>query len=90
MKLIEFIARAGRGHGVALAKVLGVSQPTVSDWCTGKKRVPVERCVPIEAATGGFVTRKDLRPDDWAEIWPEAAREDWRPVGATEPATAGG
>lgn len=90
MKLIDFVSQSRRGQGVALARTLGVSQPTVSDWCTGKKRVPVERCLPIERATAGAVTRKDLRPEDWAEIWPEAAQADWRPVGAAEPVTAGG
>jgi DNA-binding transcriptional regulator YdaS (Cro superfamily) len=40
----------------------------------GDKRVPIERCVPIERATAGAVTRKDLRPDDWAAIWPELAQ----------------
>ena len=84
MKLIEFIAQTGRGAGVALAKSLQVSQPTVSDWCTGKKRVPIERCAAIERATNGAVTRKDLRPDDWHEIWPELATNP-----TTEPAQAG-
>ncbi|RYH61838.1 MAG: hypothetical protein EON54_09850 [Alcaligenaceae bacterium] len=28
-------------------------------------------CVAIEHATEGRVTRKDLRPHDWASIWPE-------------------
>ncbi|WP_369818686.1 transcriptional regulator [Acidovorax sp. Leaf160] len=30
-------------------------------------------CVAIEQATGGQVTRQDLRPHDWASIWPELA-----------------
>jgi DNA-binding transcriptional regulator YdaS (Cro superfamily) len=82
MNLAEFVSQSGRGRGVALARELGVSQPTVSDWCTGKKRVPVERCSAIERATNGAVTRRDLRPDDWQAIWPELATK-------TEPATAG-
>lgn len=28
-------------------------------------------CVSIERESFGQVTRKDLRPDDWAAIWPE-------------------
>jgi DNA-binding transcriptional regulator YdaS (Cro superfamily) len=27
--------------------------------------------VQIERATAGAVTRRDLRPDDWGDIWPE-------------------
>ena len=34
-------------------------------------RIPIVRCVQIEKLTNGAVTRKDLRPDDWHEIWPE-------------------
>lgn len=30
-------------------------------------------CVRIEQETRGGVTRKDLHPDDWHEIWPELA-----------------
>lgn len=28
-------------------------------------------CTQIEIQTKGEITRKDLRPDDWQEIWPE-------------------
>lgn len=28
-------------------------------------------CAAIERATGGQVTRRELRPDDWWLIWPE-------------------
>jgi DNA-binding transcriptional regulator YdaS (Cro superfamily) len=38
-----------------------------------------ENCVVIERATGGLVTRKDLRPDDWERIWPELAMSAKRP-----------
>jgi len=54
-----------------LAKALGVQPPSVSDWITGKKAVPLDRCTAIERATLGAVTRQDLRPDDWQEHWPE-------------------
>ncbi len=49
------IAAAG-GVG-ALARALGVSQPSVSNW----RRVPSERVLAVEAATG--IPRADLRPD---------------------------
>lgn len=28
-------------------------------------------CSAIERASGGAVTRQDLRPHDWQDIWPE-------------------
>jgi len=59
------------GSAVALADALGISSPTVSEWRSGRRPVPIERCVEIEQVTGGAVTRQQLRPDDWHRIWPE-------------------
>lgn len=59
------------GSQAALARTVGVTPPFVSQWITGDRAVPVRFCTIIEQATGGKVTRKDLRPDDWAQIWPE-------------------
>lgn len=47
----------------------------VSQWLrpgtrTGRP-VPPKQCVRIEQLTRGAVTRRELRPDDWREIWPE-------------------
>ena len=33
--------------------------------------MPIQRCVAIERLGSGVVTRRELRPDDWMEIWPE-------------------
>src|SRR5262247_162905 len=57
--LDEAIRVAG-GVG-ALARKIGISQPSVSNW----SRVPAERVVSVEAATG--VSRAILRPDLYAE-----------------------
>lgn len=57
--LEQAIAAAG---GVShLARALGVSQPTVSNW----RRAPAERVLAIEIATG--VSRSVLRPDLYPE-----------------------
>lgn len=37
----------------------------------GHKQPSAKAAVKIEQGTNGEITRKDLRPDDWAEIWPE-------------------
>lgn len=65
-----------RGRSLAIARALGVTPPVVSDWVSGKKRIPWERCTAIERATEGAVTRKDLRPMDWQDHWPELATKD--------------
>lgn len=60
--LDEAIRAAG---GVSeLARRLGISQPSISKW----SRVPAERVLSVEAATG--VTRSLLRPDIYAEPEP--------------------
>lgn len=55
----------------SLARKLEISPVLVSQWRNGVRPIPIERCPDIERATGGAVTRRDLRPDDWHRIWPE-------------------
>lgn len=43
--------------------MIGRSGPTVSEWSTGKKRVPADVCPDVESATGGAVTCEEMRPD---------------------------
>jgi DNA-binding transcriptional regulator YdaS (Cro superfamily) len=67
MKLKTYLEQRGGGH--ALAKEVGVSQVMISQWKTGTKQVPAERCPSIEKATNGAVRCEELRPDvDWAFI----------------------
>jgi DNA-binding transcriptional regulator YdaS (Cro superfamily) len=73
MDLKTFLSSAPRGSAVAISRALGVSEVMVSQWSKGVKAVPVKRCAALEAATHGAVTRKDLRPNDWHELWPELA-----------------
>lgn len=56
-----------------MAEACGVSTANVYQWSRGIRPVPVEHCAAIEAATQGAITRRDLRPNDWAYIWPELA-----------------
>jgi TorA maturation chaperone TorD/DNA-binding transcriptional regulator YdaS (Cro superfamily) len=57
------LARAiDKAGGVAeLARKIGIAQPSVSNW----NRVPAQRVIAVEAATG--VSRRDLRPDLYDE-----------------------
>jgi DNA-binding transcriptional regulator YdaS (Cro superfamily) len=59
MSLEHAIQTVG-GHR-ALARKIGVTYQAIQKWRAG--RVPAERCAEIERATGGEVTRHDLRPD---------------------------
>src|SRR5437588_696425 len=59
MGLDEAIRAAG---GVsALARKIGISQPSISSW----PRVPAERVLAVESATG--IDRATLRPDLFAQ-----------------------
>lgn len=60
----------------ALAKELDVTPQAVCFWRDKKRKVPVEKCTAIERVTNGLVTRKDLRPRDYRDIWPELAEKD--------------
>lgn len=74
MKLSEYLC-AERGRAATLARNLGVSPSYVAQLSEGRRPVPADRARRIETETGGAVTRKDLRPDDWHEIWPELAAD---------------
>ena len=39
----------------------------------GNRQASAEVAARLEAVTEGRVTRKQLRPEDWAVIWPELA-----------------
>ncbi|MFM2084365.1 MAG: hypothetical protein RLY95_1183 [Pseudomonadota bacterium] len=54
-----------------LADILCVQKGEVTLWKKKKRSIPIRHCLPIENATNGLVTRKDLRPKDWQTIWPE-------------------
>lgn len=64
------LARAiDKAGGVAeLARKIGIAQPSVSNW----DRVPAQRVIAVEAATG--ISRRELRPDlyDGSEPAPHA------------------
>lgn len=55
----------------SLSRRTGIVNVLLSQWRTGVRQVPFDKCVIIEKATNGLVTRKDLRPADWHLIWPE-------------------
>lgn len=87
MEKLKAICEGGSPSISELAGVLGVAPPTVAEWCSGRRPVPVRRCRAIEEATGGRITRRDLRPDDWQDIWPElASSEQKQPSGQAQQA----
>lgn len=78
MNLKEYLEQLERGAAAKLAAELGISKSYLSQLASGAAPISPARCVEIERATNGKVTRKDLRPDDWEKIWPELAKSGRR------------
>lgn len=71
MKLLDYVKT--RATQRELATKLAITPVLINQWANAKRPIPPERCVEIERATNGEVTRPELRPDDWERIWPELA-----------------
>lgn len=76
MQLNEYLKSPGALTVRQLAEAVGVkSDMQIRQWqhaYNGRRPGPIY-CQAIERATLGQVTRKDLRPNDWQQIWPELA-----------------
>lgn len=75
--LREYLDSLPHGQIVEFAKKVGVSKVYLSQLaCRQDGREPSPAlCVVIEKASGGAVTRIDMRPNDWQAIWPELAAD---------------
>jgi len=73
MNLPDYFKQEGALTAAMFARLVGVSPALVYQWRTGRRPVPVKHCALIELATDGAVTRRDLRPSDCTQIWPELA-----------------
>lgn len=58
-----------RGLATQLGKLIAVNASLISQWASGARQIPAERCPEIEKATNGAVTCEELRPDvDWSYL----------------------
>ncbi|MGO3892433.1 MAG: transcriptional regulator [Paenalcaligenes sp.] len=69
-KLKTFLSTSGLTQS-QFAQKIGVSQAMVYQILNGIRPVSEKVCVRIEGVSERAVTRQDLRPNDWHEIWPE-------------------
>lgn len=62
---MEIIKKACKcaGSQKELAEKIGISPQAIVNWIKSGRPVPAERVLQIESATGGQVTRHELRPD---------------------------
>ena len=67
-----------RGRAAALARATGAFPGDISRWANGTRPIPFEFGAPIEAATGGLVTRQTMFPKSWQRNWPDYGKRAWR------------
>ena len=53
---------------VEIAREFGVTKVAINAWM--RNGVPVKYCERLETYTQGKISRRDMRPKDYAEIWP--------------------
>ena len=71
-----------KGRAAALARRLGVPSSFVSKMANGEKRIPTEHMALIERFTDKQVTRQEMCPTRWRDIWPELAYFQGNPAAA--------
>ena len=67
----EYIERLPKGHKTRLAAAMKVTAACISKIASGQIRISPAIAVRLEQITNGELNRKNLRPDDWEQIWPE-------------------
>lgn len=75
-KLLEYLNSmddiSRKAFGVRCGTTFGYLRKACSP---GQPPLGPRLCAKIEQASRKKITRMDLRPNDWAEIWPELARK---------------
>ena len=74
MNLRDYLKTAERGSAADIARAVGVHPVMVSQWASGLKPVPPERCPGLERATSGAVTCEEQRPD---AAWHRVPDAEW-------------
>ncbi|MFC5475809.1 transcriptional regulator [Paraherbaspirillum soli] len=60
-----------RGRMSRLCREIDAHASDVSRWASGKRPIPLGFGPKIEKATEGQVTRREMFPENWHEVWPE-------------------
>ncbi|MBI0164777.1 transcriptional regulator [Snodgrassella alvi] len=71
MDLKSYLDSRPRGEAKRLAMGVNDYPSNISLWKSGKKSIPVSKCLLLESLTNGEVSRKELRPKDYRKYWPE-------------------
>lgn len=74
-KLIAYLNSLPKSERDAFAEKCFTTVGYLRKARSAKQLLAVDTCVAIEEHSGGVVTRKDLRPNDWHRFWPELAEK---------------
>lgn len=69
--LKRYLAPMSRAQRAAFAARCRTSTNTLRNIAYGQKQAGPALSIAIEQATGGVITRADMRPGDWPMLWPE-------------------
>lgn len=78
MHLREYLSQEGSLSAAAIRQRMNELGADVKDdaqvrqWAAARRPDPANARY-LELATKGVVSRRDMRPDDYADIWPELA-----------------
>lgn len=73
MDLKSFMAGLGTEQRKELAEACDTTPGHLQNVMYGYRSCAPDLAVKLERKTGKAVTRRDLRPNDWRDIWPELA-----------------
>mgnify|MGYP003352363336 FL=1 len=69
MNIVDQIVASMDTSISGLARDLGLRRQNIQGWKTNG--IPARYCPQLEQMTGGKVSRKEMRPNDWMQFWPE-------------------
>lgn len=70
-KLLLFLNSLDKQRRKEFCQRVGKTENYLRKTISAKRLFREKLCTRIEESADGKVSRKDLRPNDWAEIWPE-------------------
>ena len=87
MQFKIYFFRLSKQERKEFAEKVGTSVGHLTNFCYGYTSLAAKACVLIERESKGEVSRRNLMPNDWHEIWPELA--EVRCTGLIEAALCG-
>ena len=85
MKLSDYLREMPVADRAALARACGTTYGHLKNVAFSGKPCGEKLAMALELATDGAVTRRELRPTDWWEIWHELVTPEF-PAPVTRPA----